>query len=216
MLRIQLTGKDSPLHILCLGAHSDDIEIGCGAAILTLKKQYTDLQFTWIVFSADKIRAVEARQSAKRFLGKCKKKIIVKSFRDAFFPYYGEKIKSYFEEIRKICDPDLIFTHYRHDGHQDHRAISEWTYNAFRNHVILEYEIMKYDGDLGRPNFYVEISQEILAKKNQYIYSTFKSQINNHWFHPDNFTALARLRGIEINAFSGFAEAFHCRKLKIL
>ena len=142
------------LKVLCLGAHSDDIEIGCGGTILRLMEENRDVSMHWVVFGADETRAVEARQSAGLFLEMAKHKTVaIKNYRDGFFPYIGAEIKEYFEELKREFHPDIIFTHYRYDLHQDHRLICELTWNTFRNHLILEYEIMKYDGDLGNPNF---------------------------------------------------------------
>jgi len=150
--------KNTPLRVLCLGAHSDDIEIGCGGTILRLLSAYDDLEFHWVVFGSSGQRDDEAVASANKFLeGASKKKIIVNNFRNSFFPYIGEDIKNYFEEIKKEVSPDIIFTHYRHDLHQDHRLISDLTWNTYRGPLILEYEIIKYDGDLGKPNFFVHL-----------------------------------------------------------
>src|SRR5215510_4124336 len=161
---------DSSPRILCLGAHSDDIEIGCGGTILTLLESYPHSEFYWVVFSANQQRAYEAGNSANSFMKHAQgKHIIVKDFRESFFPYVGAAIKEYFEQLRHDFSPDLIFTHYRSDLHQDHRLISELTCNTFRNHLILEYEIPKYDGDLGVPNVFVPLSEPIYREKLQYI-----------------------------------------------
>ena len=159
-----LTKQDC--NILLLGAHSDDIEIGCGGTILRLIRDYPDLSIHWIVFGANPMRSLEAHASAKRFLERAKNKnIVVKDFRDGFFPYIGAQIKEYFEELKHQIEPDIIFTHFRNDLHQDHRLINELTWNTYRNHLILEYEIPKYDGDLGVPNFYVNLNQKICDEK---------------------------------------------------
>jgi LmbE family N-acetylglucosaminyl deacetylase len=200
--------------ILCLGAHSDDIEIGCGGTLLRLVEDYPDLALAWIVLGARDEREEEARQSAEAFLRHTRQKqIIIKGFRDGFFPYIGAEIKDYFEQLKQEPAPDIIFTHYRHDLHQDHRLICELTWNTFRNHLILEYEIPKYDGDLGPPNFYVHLDATTCQRKIKYILAHFKTQANRDWFTEETFRALLRLRGIESRAPSGYAEAFYSRKI---
>jgi len=201
------------LKVLCLGAHSDDIEIGCGGTILRLLEEYCDVSVHWVVFGAEGVRAAEARESAASFLEKAKHKtVVIRNFRDGFFPYIGAEIKEYFEELKGEFNPDIIFTHYRYDLHQDHRLICELTWNTFRDHLILEYEIMKYDGDLGTPNFYVRLSEDICRNKIQKIFSHFKSQVGKSWFSEDSFFSLLRLRGVESNSPDRYAEAFYCRK----
>lgn len=200
--------------VLCLGAHSDDIEIGCGGTILKLTNTLPDAHIYWIVFASHREREREASQSAHNFLTNAKDtKIIIKNFRDGFFPYIGLEIKEYFENLKREISPDLIFTHFRDDLHQDHRLISELTWNTFRDNVILEYEIPKYDGDLGSPNFYVHLDESICRRKIAHILSSFETQKNKQWFTEDTFLSILRLRGIEANAASRYAEAFYCRKL---
>jgi len=204
----------SPLRVLCLGAHSDDLEIGCGGTILKLTDGETPLDVTWIVFSANEERRREATESANVFLRRAaKKKVLVQDFRDGFFPYIGGEIKEYFEALKTRLSPDLIFTHYRQDLHQDHRLISELTWNTFRNHFILEYEIPKYDGDLAGPNAFVELNESTSRRKIDTILASFQTQEDRHWFSEDLFLSLLRLRGMECNAPSGYAEAFYCRKM---
>jgi LmbE family N-acetylglucosaminyl deacetylase len=202
--------------VLCLGAHSDDIEIGCGGAILRLTREYPDLSFYWIVFGASGRRVEEARASAEEFLQPVKeKRIFVEGYRDSFFPYQGADIKEYFERVKREISPTLIFTHYRHDLHQDHRLINELTWNSFRNHLILEYEIPKYDGDLGSPNFFVTLEKEICLQKTAAIMRHFRTQENKDWFTEDTFQGLMRIRGVESKSPSGFAEGFYGRKIVI-
>jgi LmbE family N-acetylglucosaminyl deacetylase len=202
-----------PLRILCLGSHSDDIEIGCGGTILRLLSCSRQLHVTWIVFASNNEREREARNSAGLFLDQAvNKEIIVKRFRDGFFPFEGAQIKDYFEEL-KNTSPELIFTHNRKDAHQDHRLIAELTWNTFRNHLILEYEIPKYDGDLGQPNLFVPLDQEVYEAKVRYLMDSFGTQRSKAWFDKETFLALMRLRGMECVAPSGYAEAFYCRKL---
>jgi len=204
----------SPLKVLCLGAHSDDIEIGCGGTILWLLSHYSNLEVYWAVFSSGHDRELEARTSAALFLKGAKRETVaVKNFRDGFFPYEGTKIKEFFEELKKDVNPDLIFTHYRADRHQDHRTISDLTWNTWRQHLVLEYEIPKYDGDLGSPNCFVPLTQKICSDKIKYICEVFQTQSNKAWLTEDTFQALLRLRGVECAALEKFAEAFYCRKL---
>jgi LmbE family N-acetylglucosaminyl deacetylase len=211
-LRLPQDGT-SPLKVLCLGSHSDDIEIGCGGTILQLLSANSNLTVVWVVFSSSKDREREAHYSAELFLENAKRKeIVVNNFRDGFFPFEGAGIKDFFEGLKSVS-PDLIFTHSRNDAHQDHRLIAELTWNTFRDHLILEYEIPKYDGDLGQPNFFVPLDQEIYQKKIRYIMDAFETQHAKRWFEQETFLALMRLRGMECVAPSSYAEAFYCRKL---
>jgi LmbE family N-acetylglucosaminyl deacetylase len=215
MLRIEFT-KDSrsTCKVLCLGAHSDDIEIGCGGTILRLTELYPNIEFYWIVFSSDERRAREASTGARAFIGHVKRRnVVLKNFREGFFPYVAVELKEYFEELKHQFNPDLIFTHYRHDLHQDHRLISELTWNTFRNHFILEYEIPKYDGDLGSPNVFVHLSPRLARQKIQHIMKSFRTQAKKHWFDEETFHGILRLRGVECCAPEKLAEAFYCRKI---
>jgi LmbE family N-acetylglucosaminyl deacetylase len=200
--------------VLCLGAHSDDIEIGAGGTLLKLAELIPDLEIRWVVFSAPGVRAEEARQSADEFLaGVARKQVNVGSFRESYFPSEWVAIKDWFEEVKAKFDPDVVFTHYRDDRHQDHRVLSDLAWNTFRNHLILEYEILKYDGDLGQPNLFVPLSKELCASKIELLLKHFKTQSTKHWFTSDTFEAMHRIRGIECASGTGRAEAFYCRKL---
>lgn len=200
-------------NVLCLGAHCDDIEIGCGGTILRLAEEQSGITVRWIVFSSNPKRESEARASAAKFLEKVQSRSVeIKVFRNGFFPYVGAEIKEYFEQIKDDISPDIIFTHYRNDLHQDHRTISQLTWNTFRDHFILEYEIAKYDGDLGSPNFFVPLTKELCRRKIDYIMEYFATQRDKQWFTADTFNALMRLRGVEANAPDKHAEAFYCRK----
>ncbi|HET9830882.1 MAG TPA: PIG-L deacetylase family protein [Vicinamibacterales bacterium] len=205
---------DRVKRVLCLGAHSDDIEIGCGGTLLKLLRDHPDVQVLWVVFSGRGGRSREARSSANAYLaGAGRKKVIVKEFRDGFFPMQAQRIKEYFEELKSTVDPDLVFTHYRDDRHQDHRVLSDLTWNTFRNHFILEYEIPKYDGDLGIPNFFVPLDEDLCRTKVGYLCQYFQTQSNKHWFSEETFRSLMRLRGMECASPTAYAEAFFCRKL---
>ncbi|HUM00702.1 MAG TPA: PIG-L deacetylase family protein [Thermoanaerobaculia bacterium] len=213
MLRLTLpsSGK-SPLRLLCLGAHSDDIEIGCGGTILRLLAERR-ASVDWVVFSADTVRAREARKAASLFLrGAAASRVTVRRFRDGFFPAQFAKIKGEFERLKKRTSPDLIFCPSRQDAHQDHRTVAELVWNTFRDHMILEYEIPKYDGDLGAPGFFVPLTEQTCTRKIELILKAFCSQAGRQWFREDTFRSLLRLRGIESNSSSGFAEAFYFRK----
>jgi LmbE family N-acetylglucosaminyl deacetylase len=204
----------APRRLLCLGAHSDDIEIGCGGAIMNLLAHNPDLRIYWVVFSAGPKRDEEARKSAALFLKRARRAtVVVENFRDSFFPVMGQQIKEFFEELKVHFSPDLILTHYRHDLHQDHRTICELTWNTFRNHLILEYEIPKYDGDLGSPNVFFPLERKVCERKVRNILGSFKSQRGKQWFTRETFLALMKLRGVECNAPHGAAEAFYGRKL---
>jgi LmbE family N-acetylglucosaminyl deacetylase len=212
MLRLTPKLGASALRVLCLGAHSDDIEIGCGGTILRLQEENPDMEIHWIVFGATGQRMDEARASAEAFLANAgRKTIVLKEFRNSFFPYLGEPIKEIFEEIKTATNPDLILTHYRDDLHQDHRVIAQLTWNTFRDHFILEYEIPKYDGDLGAPNFFVPLDRPTCDRKISLLLAHFPSQASRQWFSEDTFLALLRLRGIEANAPTRYAVAFYCR-----
>jgi LmbE family N-acetylglucosaminyl deacetylase len=216
MMHLNLNVKPGdPLKILCMGAHSDDIEIGCGGTILRLADQYPGCEFHWVVFNAIGIRETEAERGAKLFAGSRLKGPQLKSFQDGFMPYVGGEVKAIFENDLKQLSPDLVFTHNGNDAHQDHRLISQLTWNTFRSHFILEYEIPKYDGDLGQPNVFVPLEKGICEKKIGYLMEAFQSQHTKRWFQPDTFLSLMRLRGMECAASSGYAEAFYCRKLLI-
>jgi LmbE family N-acetylglucosaminyl deacetylase len=204
----------SPLQILCLGAHSDDIEIGCGGTILRFLQQYPDCVLHWVVFSALGVRADEAQRGAALFGGSSASQgLLLKSFQDGFLPFVGAEVKAVFEQLKQSLSPDLVFTHNRNDAHQDHRMLAELTWNTFRDHMILEYEIPKYDGDMGQPGVFVPLTAEVCKKKVHLIMETFQSQSSKQWFQPETFLSLMRLRGMECNAPSGYAEAFFCRKL---
>ena len=215
MLTLELSRqKGESLKVLCLGAHSDDIEIGCGGTVLRLLSEYDDVEIHWVILGSSGQREDEAVASANKFLAEAKEKqIIIKNFKESFFPYIGGEIKNFFEELKTKTSPDIIFTHYRHDLHQDHRLISELTWNTYRDHLILEYEIIKYDGDLGVPNLFVHLGESICRRKIEFIMDSFKSQEKKDWFTPDAFLSILRIRGIESKAPDKFAEAFYCRKL---
>ena len=200
--------------ILCLGAHSDDIEIGVGGTLLKLAQQSPDLDIWWIVFSAPGQRAEEARQSADEFLsGVARREVKIGSFRESYFPSEWPSIKDWYEQISLKFDPEIVFTHCRDDRHQDHRVLSDLAWNTFRNHLILEYEILKYDGDLGQPNLFIPLSEKLANRKVDLLLKHFQTQSTKHWFTRDTFDAMHRIRGIECASATGRAEAFYCRKL---
>jgi len=205
--------RTGPLTVLCVGAHSDDIEIGCGGTILRLAGEYPGAVFHWVVFSASGVREAEAKRAAGLFVASDRLRgPLLKSFRDGFMPFEGCEVKQVFEGLKTVA-PDLIFTHNRKDSHQDHRLIAELTWNTFRDHLILEYEVPKYDGDMGRPSVFVPLDSEVVEKKIQYLLNSFQSQHAKRWFEQSTFRALMRLRGMECNSSSTYAEAFYCRKL---
>jgi LmbE family N-acetylglucosaminyl deacetylase len=204
---------ERPYTVLCLGAHGDDIEIGCGGTLLHLLAGPNTAVY-WVVFSADAQRAGEAMDSARAFLAGARVRTIeVHRFRDGFFPFLGAEIKEYFEALKTKVFPDLIFTHHQGDLHQDHRLIAELTWQTFRSHLILEYEIPKYDGDLGAPNVFVPLDESVCRRKIQTLLASFASQRGRHWFDEETFLALLRLRGMECRAPDRYAEAFYGRKL---
>jgi len=205
--------RQAPLHVLCLGAHADDIEIGCGGTMLRLLSERRNVHVTWVVFSATGQREAEAHAGASQFLeGTADRRVMVQRFRDGFFPWQGGEIKEFMESLKREVEPDLIFTHFREDRHQDHRTISELTWNTWRRHMVLEYEVPKYDGDLGAPNCFVPLQQAICAHKAALICRVFRSQSDKSWLCEETFESMLRLRGLECAAPDKHAEAFHCRK----
>jgi LmbE family N-acetylglucosaminyl deacetylase len=214
VLTLQLPRSSrSPLRLLCLGAHSDDIEIGCGGTILRLLAERRKTEVDWVVLSATSRRALEARRGARLFLkASGDRRVTLQKFSDGFFPSESGRIKRYFERLKRKVSPDLIFCPFRNDAHQDHRLIAELVWNTFRDHLILEYEIPKYDGDLGSPNLYVPLSRLTCQEKIAHLRTAFRSQWNRQWFSEDTFWSLLRLRGIESNSPTSLAEGFYCHK----
>jgi LmbE family N-acetylglucosaminyl deacetylase len=214
MLRLGLAAPGERLRLLCLGAHSDDIEIGAGATVLGLISAGVRVEAHWAVLSAVGERAAEAETSARAFLlGAAAIRIELGKFRDGFMPYDGARVKEWMEALRSRVEPDLILTHHRDDAHQDHRLVAELTGNTFRNHLTLAYEVPKWDGDLGRPNVYVPATELSLSRKIELLSTHFATQRNKDWFDAQTFRGLARLRGMECRAPERAAEAFHCSKL---
>lgn len=207
---------DAPLRVLALGAHADDIEIGCGGTLLRLVAEHPNLAVHWVVLSGEGERASEAADSAAAFLeGVAESKVEVERFRDGFFPYDGARVKEFFEQLKRRVTADLVFSPRLEDRHQDHRLVAELTWNTFRDHLIVEYEIPKYEGDLGQPNLFVPLERRHAERKSELLRKHFPSQAGRSWFSDETFWAILRLRGIESNAASGFAEAFHARKLVV-
>ena len=203
----------APLRILCLGAHSDDIEIGCGGTLLHLIERHAPAEVDWVVFSGSPVRAREARRSARSLVPGAKSlRFQARRFRDGFFPSQTVRIKEEFERLKRRRSPDLVFCPWRGDAHQDHRTLAELAWNTFRDHLILEYEIPKYDGDLSSPNLYVPLPEATCRRKVDHILGAFPSQAGNQWFDAEAFWSPLRLRGIECNSPSRFAEGFYCRK----
>jgi LmbE family N-acetylglucosaminyl deacetylase len=215
MLTLSFERGTPPLgHVLCLGAHADDIEVGCSGTVLRLLDAEPAPAVTWIVFSGEGDREREALESAHALLGRARTKDVqVHGFRDGYFPSQTEAIKDCFERLKRTVVPDLVLTHQRGDLHQDHRVVAELTWNTFRNHLILEYEIPKYDGDLGTPNLFVPLDEAVVERKIANLLGRFPTQSGRHWFSDELFRAVLRLRGME--AATRYAEAFHCRKLVV-
>jgi LmbE family N-acetylglucosaminyl deacetylase len=210
------TDANEPLKVLFLGAHSDDIEIGCGGIVLELLRNRPDTDLRWVVFSGGDARAEEARRAASLFIGKrADTAVDLHRFRDGFFPVELAAIKEEFEKIARAFTPDVVFTHRREDRHQDHRTVSDLTWNTFRRAMILEYEIPKWDGDLSAPNFFFPLSSEAAEQKVRFLMDAFATQRSKDWFDEQTFRGLARLRGVECRAPSGYAEAFYARKLSM-
>jgi LmbE family N-acetylglucosaminyl deacetylase len=216
MLGLPLGDGEAPIRVLAIGAHPDDIEIGCGGTLLRLIRHGAVSELRWVVLSGDADRAVEARASADAMLaGVACHEVIMGSFTDSFFPYEGTEVKRFFQGLADDFAPDLVLTHQRHDLHQDHRLSCELTWNSFRDHLILEYEIPKYDGDLGAPNFFVPIDEDLTRRKIDHLMTHFPTQVSKRWFKEDLFSGLLRLRGMECNSPTSYAEAFYCRKARV-
>lgn len=215
MLRlIPQPARGRALRVLCLGAHSDDIEIGCGGTLLNWLDEHPRIDVTWVVLSADGPRATEATRSARVFLRRsANQQLTLGVFRDGFFPAQYAEVKEFLESVKRTCTPDIVLTHRLEDRHQDHRLVAELTWNTWRDHLVLEYEILKYEGDLGQPNAYVALTGAQARRKVTLLERHFSSQRSKSWFNAENFLGLMRLRGLECRAPSGYAEAFHARKV---
>jgi LmbE family N-acetylglucosaminyl deacetylase len=215
MLSLSLFGGDAPLRrVLAIGCHADDVEIGCGGTLLALTRERS-VEVTWVVLGAEGNREAEARASAEEFLAAAARAdVVVHGFRDAYMPYYGESVKEAFEELKHV-EPDLVLTHTRDDLHQDHRLACELTWNTFRDHLILEYEVPKWDGDLGRPNMYVPLADDLVADKLDLVLRHFPTQAAKHWYDGETFRGLMRLRGLECASPSRYAEAFYAPKVML-
>jgi LmbE family N-acetylglucosaminyl deacetylase len=207
-------GGIAPRHVLCLGAHCDDIEVGCGGTMLELVRREPPPAVTWVVLTSDARRRKEALASARAILRDVgTKNVVIRDFRDGFLPHAGAAVKDFFEELKRTVSPDVVFTHYGDDRHQDHRVVSELTWNTFRDQLILEYEIPKFDGDFGSPNVFVHLNPRTCRLKVRNVLDTFASQRGKRWFDADVLKSVLRLRGLESNAPDGYAEGFYCRKL---
>jgi LmbE family N-acetylglucosaminyl deacetylase len=216
MKPLGLAGPGDWLSVLCVGAHADDIEIGAGATILGWIKRGVRLEVHWAVLGATGRRREEAHASAKEFLaGTARATIDLAAFKDGFFPYQGAELKAWFESLKERVSPHIILSHWRGDAHQDHREVSQLTWSTFRDHIILEYEIPKWDGDLHQPNVYIPTSRTLMERKAKLLHDHFGTQRSKDWFDARTFMGLARLRGAECRAPEGFAEAFYGRKLAL-
>ncbi len=213
MLPLQIGPDASRLRVLCLGAHSDDIELGCAGTLLTWLARYGELDVTWVVFSAAGARAAEARRSAKTLMKQAARlEVVIGDFPDTQFPAEFVRAQSFMRSIAGRCTPDVVLTHRLEDRHQDHRLVAELTGQAFRDHLVLEYEIPKYEADLGHPNLYVPLAAPLAERKLRHLLKHFGSQRSKDWFNGPALASLMTLRGLECRASSGRAEAFHLRK----
>ena len=201
-------------HVLCVGAHADDIEIGCAGTLLELTDANPGITVEWVVLSASGTRAAETRSAAARLLG-ADHRVRTETFPERYFPAHVGDLKRYFDALGRRVRPDVVFTPRRADLHQDHRIAAELTWQTFRDQPILEYEIAKYEGDLGRPNAYVALREQTARHKVAALLEEFPSQRDRDWFDGEAFRGLLRLRGIECRAPSGYAEAFHVTKLRL-
>ncbi|HKR37548.1 MAG TPA: PIG-L deacetylase family protein [Steroidobacteraceae bacterium] len=217
MLELQLSSTPRrPLRVLCLGAHCDDIDIGCGGTLLKLLSAPRPVEVVWVSFSAPAQRAHELQASARRFLRNASEwRVITHQFRDTYFPAQYADIKAAFEPLKQLPSPDVVFTHHRADRHQDHRIVAELTWNAFRGHLVLQYEVPKYEGGLDTPNAYVALERRQVEAKIKALHASYASQRSKRWFDADVFRGLMRLRGVEAGCESGWAEGFHAEKICI-
>lgn len=217
MLPLRLTPQNESrtgLHLLCLGAHADDIEIGCGGTVLRLLSAFPTSEVDWVVFTSGTTRESEARRAAGQILADAAiSRVTIHDFEDGFLPQRWDEVKRTFEALKSDCNPDLILTHHEHDRHQDHRIVNELTWNTFRDHVILEYEIPKFDGDLGSPSVFVPLDEPQVDRKVSVLVDCYRTQRSKDWFDGRTFRALCRIRGMECRSPSGYAEAFYARKL---
>ncbi len=216
MKALNLARAGEPLSVLCLGAHSDDIEIGAGGTVLSWIADGGRLNVTWCVLGAIGEREREARASASDFLrGAAKAEVETLQFRNSFFPSYRNEIKDWFEGLKTRVNPDVVLTHRRDDAHQDHREVANITWNTFRDHLILEYEVPKWDGDTSQPNVYVPLQRAVMERKVELLMKHFGSQRDKHWFDEETFRGLSRLRGMECRAPQRYAEAFFGHKVML-
>jgi len=213
MLTLTLGDLAPDTVVLCIGAHCDDIEIGCGATIRRIAREYPSCRIVWAIFSGDETRQHESRAAARALLGEGRAELLFMKFRESHFPGQFEAVKAAMESLKSL-QPGVVFTHHLSDRHQDHKMLAELTWNTFRNHLLLEYEIPKFEGDLGAPNVFFQASQEDVEQKVHMLMTQFPSQLSRSWFTPETFRALLRIRGIECMSESGYAEAFHGRKLR--
>lgn len=214
MLPLQLGPDRKRLRVLCLGAHSDDIEIGCGGTLMRWMEEYEQVHVTWAVLSASGVRGEEASRSVQALLlPGVTADVVLGDFEDAHLPAEFRRAKSFMRELHDRADVDVVLTHCLGDRHQDHRLIAELTWQCWRNHLVLGYEIPKYEGDLGRPNLFVPLSTAVVERKVAHLLEHFGSQRSRDWFSAETFSGLMRIRGLECRAASGFAEAFHAPKV---
>lgn len=211
-MRRLFSGTPTAFRLLVIGAHPDDIEIGCGGTILRLVGEGRVAEVGWVVLSGTHDRRAEARNAAAQIVGVTPSRVILHEFRDGFLPHHGIEVKEAFEALKDFA-PDLILTHRREDLHQDHAFVGAVTWQTFRDHTILEYEVPKWDGDLATPNLYVELTEALISEKVRVLASSFGSQAGRHWFNDETFRGLARIRGIECRAADGYAEGFQARKV---
>jgi LmbE family N-acetylglucosaminyl deacetylase len=212
---LALAGLEGAATVLCVGAHCDDIEIGCGGALVRLAREHPELRFQCAIFTGGAERVAESRNALAALVGASRIDTTFFGFRESYLPSQYDAVKDAFESLKHGPMPSMILTHRLEDRHQDHRLLGELTWNTFRSHLVLEYEIAKYEGDLGQPNLFVPLGLPDLEQKIETLLRCFPSQAGRTWFSADTFRAVARLRGIECASPSGFAEAFHARKLSI-
>lgn len=212
MLPLRLVpANGAPLTVLAVGAHSDDVEIGSGGTLLTLAAALPEVRAHVVVLSATPTRAGEAQAGARRFLPGGRVDVEVHDLPDGRYPGHWAGLKDRLEELARRVRPDLILAPRLDDAHQDHRTVARLVRTVWRDHLVLGYEIPKYDGDLPRPNLYVPLTAEVLQEKLRLLRTCFPSQADRDWFDDEVFRGLARLRGVESRC--RYAEGFEVTKL---
>jgi LmbE family N-acetylglucosaminyl deacetylase len=215
MLPLRLvTPEHSPLSVLAVGAHPDDIEIGAGGALFGLAEGHPGMRVSYVVLTGSPERHREARNAADAFFPSADLSVQLYDLPEGRLPTVWGHVKEALEDVAKSCTPDLVIAPSAADAHQDHRTIAEIVPTVFRDQLYLGYEIPKWDGDLTRPSVYLPMSADAARRKVALLHGCFPSQRHRDWWDEEVFLGLARLRGMECRA--PYAEAFTCKKAVVL